>query len=606
MKKWNYLMPKIISSLPLLERSIVEKTPLRIKDGAWWPIKGVFRWICKLPIIRSILLKRATQQFIRTLDGLESQKIYSVDHPKGGEQLERLREYSLVGRALLARYGKRLHAQLWRRVEALNQRIQAASGNTPAEAPTNIDTAPLLTHLKNELIAWKKKHLYPSEDIFISHDDALQLNEVLQYAHYVHLLINHKKTLDNFFRATIRDRLPVKEVVQYPSTCDKLHRVYLESRIGVHGGLESITLPSKKGGTKTVLSLPFKLAEKGVKKISILNADKSVRLDGSDREYTINEIFKAFSRKNYCVGDFEYFGAVEFYSCASPPIDPQAPLLIEHLKTVRTMTLDEFQRAFDLPDLEDGQWVKIYRATRSSNKLAVEGCHAFLEIAVPDGKGNYAIKSLGVLAKRYPQTALEALGFLGRTVLGAANSPDDNIYMLNREHCAAPVILKTPDLVQELREQTRKLFTESKSDRLIFQLAGDHNCAAKVQQQFMSAVEKMPNMKGEVKNLFKVPFIKLSPMEPLGMLCRFFRRCPVIFQKIFIRCLEIIFGGYKRLKIRDVDGKMATYSLAKSDFHRTHEVYSPGLLFEKIKDGEIPGVCWYGTSPLNRRSARAA
>lgn len=598
-------MPTIAASLDTFESNIKARAPIVFsKNGEWRTLGGIRRFICRLNFIQSRLLKTATIQFTLALDQLEKQKVY-FNNDRAAANALRYRAYLLAGQALCDRYGSKSTPELntlRQRLVGLQYRVEGPGNGLNRLRRAEVNTqSPQFLQLRQEALAWKQKQLYPLADRRLSVIDADQLLEIARYPEFVPLVLRDPRLKEYCFKKIIRDQMDPANIIQYPATCERLHRCYIEPRIAYNGGLRISDRACADGGLRKRLTQNFQIGENEARAISILNEEKEVHLHGSASPVKIKDIFNAFRRKNLEVGQFEYFGEYENYNCAEPPLDIENPQFIEQMRTVRTYTREDLCRAFNISNLQDGQWVKLYRATRSSEKLAIEGCHAYLEIAVPQPDGTYAIKACGVLAATYPKNFIEVICFLAKTVFGKLYSPDDNIFMLTRQHCASPFVLESDAEVAELQEQVRGLFRESREKRLIFQAGGDDNCAAKVQRLFMSERERRPDANGKVKNLFSTKMIKASPMEPLGTLFRFFRRCPVPVQSLFIKFLEVILGGYSKLTVRDANGNLVVRSLSRSAFHDTHRIYTPCKLFKKIEKDPRLGVTWLGPDAFRCR-----
>lgn len=596
-------MTTIANNLDIFTSHVRNETPLSFNEKGEWNItRGIKKYLYRISWLKKRELKNITLKFIEALDEQERQKIFFHNSRSHG-QVERFRKFLYAGQVLTARYQNSTTPELntlTQRLEGMRYRIEETFGGQNATPTEDADCQTIsFQQLCHEAHRWKQRHLYPNEDKKLSHLDYTQLVQTARHPQYVSLLLRDPGLRNSFFKWALRDRNEVNTFIQYPATCEKLHRNYIQPRLGYFGGLTIQRQPCASGGEKKVLTQPFRTEERTYKNISILDEMKEIRLYGCHQLLKIRDIFTVFRRKNLEIGNIEYFGHYEYFNCGNPPCNIDDPNLIFSMKTIRTYSYEEIKTAYAIPDLQEGQWVKIYRATRSSENLTVEGCHAFLEIAVPTANG-YEIKSCGILAAEYPKTLWQKLVFLGKTVFGKLYSPDDNFAMLTRQQCAAPFILVSGDENRELTEQVRKLFREGQEKRLIFQAGGD-NCSAKIQKVFLSRREQQPNAEGKVKNLFLVNFIKTTPMQPLGSLFKFFRKCPAPTQKIFIKFLEIIFGGYSALTITNEAGKRQSISLARSDFHHTQKVYTPCLLFDKINKGKIPGTIWYGPDPLHAR-----
>lgn len=600
-------MLKLTESLDLFAHTIVNHSPLSFtKQGEWYSPKGIWRYIYRLNWMQNKALEKATNQFILALNELERQKVY-MPSEQANAKPSHYAAYLRAGQALSERFGKRNSATLCilqQRLTALRYRIEGALGGLdPLPFCEDSCHGEDYKRLCAEALAWKSTQKYPLEDQRLSIIDKQRLQSSAEYAAYLPLLLRDAKLRNAFFKWTIRGHHHAAPFIQYPATCEKLRSHYIEPRIAYWGGLSIDKNACKGGGIRKELTQLFKVSAQHSRAISILNEDKEVLLHGRSQPIKIRDLFLAFKRKNLEVGDFEYFGQYEHYNCGRPPLDPDDPDLLRKMRTIYTYTYEEFKTAYAIPHLQKGQWVKLYSATRSTDELSLDGSHAFLKIAVPSQDGTYEIKSCGILASKYPQDALQTLSFLCKTTHGSFHSPDENIIMLHRQHCASPFILNSQDEVEELQEQIRRILRESCERRLIFQVGGDDNCAAKVQRFFMSRRELEPAPSGKVKNLFHVKFIKTAPLEPLGTLFKVFRRTPECVQSLFIKTLELFFGAHRKMKICGVDGKESFYGLTLSPFHKNHRTYAPTALAKKIEKNSLPGVIWFGPEPFRSRLA---
>jgi len=298
---------------------------------------------------------------------------------------------------------------------------------------------------------WKSnKELYHSDkEKALTAGDKKRLSDLCLYPEIVKLVLKDKNYKEKCLTWLIRDCNPVKEFVEYPATCQRLKETYLSNRVGRFAGkmlsIEEESDSNNSQVTKKVITLLFETPD-GDKRISVLDEEQKVTLVGGKqgRSLKIKEIFDFFQKKPGPPSDLEvlngricnwhsfemgrYNPDLNSYDCK---IDFKSENWWEDLPVFEEIEATEVKRRYGKEP--KGNALVAVVAKRKVADTDIEDRHMYFEIAMPSKDDKYRILPFGNFPIEYPETTLEKLTFLGKTVESRCIMPDLNTFVSGRQ-----------------------------------------------------------------------------------------------------------------------------------------------------------------------------
>lgn len=473
-----------------------------------------------------------------------------------------------------------------RRVVALKYRLDSANGGVAAEGFSE----DAFERIKRQAIEWKK-----TEPLLkftgLGAKETAHLKSVTHYPLFTDLLQKHPDIRARFFQWVLRDENDVLPFVQFPAATERLLECGLSGRISRFGGGALKILRERLSGLngeQKILTLPFE-----GKDISILDPSLPVRFS-SGYTLSMEQIFEVFKHKDIAVGDLEFMaeGIVNWNIHQLARRDHQE---IERIDVTRSKWWEQMP-LFELLNrrqiwkrygiaLKPRQWIAAACATRGRPNLDYEETHAYLEVAIPRGKGLYAVYDFGKLALKYPETLMEKMSMFTKNVHATVAFPDENVYYSHRQKGFEPFAL-SPRQGEELMSLLKRDIESSRKLNFIYQIESE-NCAKWVHHVLEDVVghENMPD-------LFRMQLLDTQPQGPVALLFRWIKQLPARWQVPVLAHLHLPLGAFRKIWIWE-EGRKVAKSLSSHTFFKTGQIYLPALLVEKVMTAEVAVTFFY-------------
>lgn len=466
---------------------------------------------------------------------------------------------------------------LEQRVVALKYRLEKENGGVdPSEFSEEI-----FASLQDFAYDWKKNH--PLVQVAaLSPREVLHLKSASRYPIFFSLIQRSKSVREEFLNWVLRDENEVAPFIQFPASVSRLMKCGLSGRISLFGGT-FLKIHRRNTGTEgiteKVLTLPFE-----GNPYSILDPSLKVNLKGNYR-LSIADVFYDFSRKEFDVGRLEFMaeGIVNWNIHLLAYWDADAgqfqQINLEERAWWNQMPLLEILNRRQVwhrykINVKPHQWIASACATRGRPNLDYEETHAYLEVAIPRGKGLYAIYDFGKLTLHYPETVFERLKMFTETVHATVAYPDENIYYTHRQKGFQPFALS--------HKQGEGLMTLLKTDMMlsrernfIYQIESE-NCAKWVHQKLEEVLGH-----DQVPDLFRMQLLDTEPQGPVAHLFRWIKQLPARWQVPVLAHLHLPLGAFRKIWIWEKGRKVAK-SLSSHTFFETGQIYLPALLVAKV------------------------
>lgn len=466
---------------------------------------------------------------------------------------------------------------LEQRVVALKYRLEKENGG---EDPTAFSEEAL--HLLQDFAyEWKKNH--PLINIAaLSPREVLHLKSAAKYPLFFSLIQRSKVIREEFMNWVLRDENDVVPFIQFPASVSRLMKCGLSGRISLFGGT-FLKIQRRHTGvigvTEKVLTLPFEGND-----FSILDPSLKVTLKGNYR-LSIADVFKDFSRKEIDVGRLEFMaeGIVNWNihqlaywnanSGSFQQINLEDRAWWNQMPLLEVLNRRQVWQRYKI-DIKPHQWIASACATRGRPNLDYEETHAYLEVAIPRGKGYYAIYDFGKLTLHYPETVFERLKMFTETVHATVAYPDENIYYTHRQKGFQPFAL-THKQGYALMTVLKNDMVRSRERNFIYQIESE-NCAKWVHQKLEEVLGK-----GRVPDLFRMQLLDTEPHGPVAHLFHWIKQLPARWQVPVLAHLHLPLGAFRKIWIWE-EGRKVAKSLSSHTFFETGQIYLPALLVAKV------------------------
>lgn len=465
---------------------------------------------------------------------------------------------------------------LEQRVVALKYRLEKENGG---EDPADFSEEAFL-QLEDYAFEWKKKHPLVTQ-ASLSPREVLHLRSATRFPLFTRLLNRSLVIREQFMNWVLRDENEVAPFIQFPASVSRLMKCGLSGRISLFGGtfLKIQKHVVDKGVLEKVLTLPFE-----GKDLSILDPSLKVTLRGNYR-LSIADVFQDFSRKEINVGKLEFMAEgivnwnihhLAYWNAASASfvkIDMTQANWWEQMPLLEVLNRRQVWQRYRI-NLKPRQWVASACATRGRPSLDYEETHAFLEVAIPKGKGLYAVYDFGKLALEYPENIFEKLKMFTETVHATVAYPDENIFYTHRQKGFQPFAL-TPRQGLALMTVLKNDIALSRERNFVYQIESE-NCAKWVHQKLVEVLGSE-----EVPDLFRMQLLDTEPQGPVAYLFRWIKQLPAKWQVPVLAHLHLPLGAFRKIWIFEKGHKVAK-SLSSHPFFKTGQIYLPALLVAKV------------------------
>lgn len=565
--------------------------PVVIDDKRKWRHISLFRKI--FPSKRCWKLKLA-HSLSAILDGLEKFSVrFSKDSKKRADQTIDFEGYLKAAQAvekslkfLDSKESIQTRLILKRRMTALHYRL----GRENRGLDISSYRRELHHLLMQNAYKWKQKHPVLSDEI-LSSVEQKKIYETSHYPEFAKLLLEDAEWQETFFTWIIRDRNDVRPFIEFPALAEKLTECNFSGRIGRLGSklLKIRFEPVSDDIEQKIVTLPFEGNE-----VNILDEQQIYTFRGNF-SFMIKEVFEVFRNKIVEVGDLEFlanginnwnvhhWGWWDADNEVYRMIDFNDPEWWKQLPSVGNLTIEQAQKRYG-KHLNGRNWNVAAIATRKKRTLAIEDCHAFIEVAIPIDNGHYAIYPMGKYATDQPLifNVMGGLQILCNMASATVAYPDENIFYTFRQHTNYSFAIT--------REQGYRLMARIKHDmhvaqqgNFIYQIEAD-NCAKWVQTKLEWLVGK-----ANLPNLFTMSFLDTEPEGPTEAIFWFVKLFPKKWRYWIITRMHLPFGATKGRWVIE-NGKRKYLTLSKSAFWNNIVVYHPSLLHQQQEQGFLGRV----------------
>jgi hypothetical protein len=336
---------------------------------------------------------------------------------------------------------------------------------------------------------WKEENsLYGKQNRDLTEPEKQALAPLEKYPEFLHWIQMHPSTKDNFFKWTLREGNPAEIFIKYPALATSFQVHLVSQRVG-----RFALLQLEENGDVT---LPF-VTDDGVKRFSILDPYQEITLNGG-YAITMGKILQVIKDKFYQTDlpHIEFFQEgirnwnsyhIGKYNQATQEvekIDLTKEKWWEQMPPTESISKKELKARLNLNKLDDGQWIGVKRAARSSTKMRLLGTHGFLSIYIPDPKNanQYNLYSFGKFIATFPRGIAEQALLVTATKEAAFTNHDENDFFSHRQQAHLPFVFNETEGLAMMQE-VKKLIHEGREKRLHLQFVAE-NCAHSVEDCF--------------------------------------------------------------------------------------------------------------------------
>jgi hypothetical protein len=423
----------------------------------------------------------------------------------------------------------------------------------------------------------------------ISPEEAAKIEEASRYRAFATLLLSSPCLQEEFFHWMIRDKNEIEPYILFPAMQHKLTACNMSGRIGrFKEGLLRIVKEKINGTTmRKILALRFE-----GKYRNILDEEATVSLRGGWSP-TIGEVFDTFRNKFRSVGNLEFFeSGICNWNCHDWGFwNGRKEELVEieltkknwwrQLPSFEVISLKEAQQRYG-PHMNGTVWNVAAVSTRDTTTLDYDGCHTFLELAIPRKNGSYALYDFGKFAKEFPTSIFENLKLFCYNLYATVAYPDENVFYSHRQ----PAYHSFPLTEKEglaLLERIRRDIVLGRAENFIYQIESE-NCAKWVFTHLQSILGE-----NAMPNLYRTSLLKTEPKGIMAAVFVFIRTLPLFCQIPFLMAMHVPFGAKEVTWIIE-RGEAVPKALHLADFWNTGEVFLPAYLHRKQELGHLPRV----------------
>lgn len=423
---------------------------------------------------------------------------------------------------------------------------------------------------------WKERQpLIIEKELTLRETD--YLCDASAYTDFCESLSRDPYLLNEFFKWVIRDGINPEVFIEYPELQRKIVSCHLNGRIGRQGG-ELLKVYRNK------VTLPFEGTE-----YNILDPRQVVTFRGNYR-LTIGQIFEIFKNKGLRVGNLEFMaegiinwnvhrlGWWDAVMREYRVIDVDQPGWWRYLPRFTIISLEEAQKTYGY-HLDGNIWNVAATASRGNASLDFEKTHAFLEVAIPIGDGNYSIYDFGKFAYQFPGSVAESLSFFCKTVRATVAYPDENVFYTHRQkaHYSFGLISEQGfDFMAGIAKDIKR----AREGNFVYQIESE-NCAKWSHERIEAVVGEW-----RMPNLFRIHLLKTEPAGPCKVIFGMIKQIPDRWQTPLLSALHLPFGAATSQRVIE-DGEVVEKSLHRHQFWNTGVVYLPAFLLHQKYQGQF-------------------
>ncbi len=549
------------------------------QTGKWQLVSRCKQYLRNLFGLEAGKLLALTAALIASFDTLEKVPVRFFER----KQEEELMDYLLAGETILSEMEKLTSSlaidqknKLKRRLIGLKYRLELENGGLDqVEAQYDV-----INDLIKIAIAWKAKQAI-IKDKELNEKEIKRLEELSCYAEAAELVLTDVNLQREFFKWAIRDGNSIAPFVEFPKMQEELVACNLHGRIGRMGG-EGLKIIKK---AQKELTLPIE-----GQPVNILDEKNVITFKGNYK-LSIKEILEVFKNKKYQVGNLEYMAAgiinwnahhLGYWDTKLQDykrIDLNQHKWWQQLPNFEILSKEQAKQRYSY-ELDGISWNAAASATRGNANLDFDQTHAFMEIAIPCGKGQYAVYDFGKFAFIFPATFFENFFTFCHNVHATVSYPDENVYYSQRQHARYSFAINEIQ-GQKLMDNIKEDMLKSREKNFVFQIQSD-NCAKWTHEKLSAAVgeEKIPNM-------FKMALLDTEPVGVIATLFKGIKKLPYFLQVPALTSLHLLLGATRQTKIYE-NGTWHIKSLTRHAFWQTGQVYLPAFLHKQLEAGHLP------------------
>ncbi len=416
-------------------------------------------------------------------------------------------------------------------------------------------------------------------------DEEHILQTACQYSYYISEVLKNPTSLRDLFKWLIRDGMPIKPLIEYPSLIETLYSSHLIGRVSRLGGtgLKIKEFPITIGGDviEKFVTLPFE-----GKDTNILDPHKKVTFFG-DYTLTIQEVFNIFEHKKIEAGNLEYMaeGIINWHTQKLAywnafekhyvTIDLLADEWWNQLPEFETMSLKEARAKYGT-HLDGTNWNFSIRASREDHSLNFIHTHSYLEVAIPWENHRYKIFDFGKFSTKFPKNAWEEMWQFSVVTAAAIAYPDENVYYTHRQHVNFSHAASKAEGF-EIMESIKRDMLKARQGNFVFQIESE-NCG-----KWIHGILSHHLGDDRVPNYFKLPLLDTQPKGPVKWIFRFLRKLPSNFPIKLLTFMHFPLGAWKGVWLKSEDGKKFRLALVNTEFWNDTVIYLPAMLHHKYE-----------------------
>lgn len=477
-----------------------------------------------------------------------------------------------------------LAIELRRYLVALRYRLEASNGGWDSLSSKEIEPS-AFERIEQYATEWKQKQSILFEKN-ITPEEKVRIEEALCYPAFTLLLADSAELQASFFTWILRDKNRPAPFILFPQLIQKMIECNMQGRIS-RSGKDLLKIEKEfvnPSLTRKIVSLPFE-----GKRASILDENASVTLQGN-WTLTIGEVFEVFRNKGISVGNLEFFaqGIYNWNSHQWGYWDQDTKTIVEmdvtkkgwwkELPILELISVDEAKRRLG-PHMNGILWNAAATSTRGTTTLNYDGCHSYLQLAVPNGDGNYALYDFGKFAKQFPTSLFENLKLFCYNLYATVAYPDENVFYTHRQSAYHSFPL-TPKEGANLLERIRRDIVLGRADNFVYQIESE-NCAKWLNEHLEAVLGK-----DAIPNLYRTSLLKTEPTGFMSFIFAFIRILPFFCQVPALMALHLPFGAKEPTWIIE-QGDSVPKALHLASFWTTGEVFLPAYLHKKQELGHL-------------------
>ncbi|MGE4573273.1 MULTISPECIES: hypothetical protein [Parachlamydia] len=611
-------MAKIEENLSEFTQMLEQDKAIRYQNNEWHIEKGAKSFCRRLFRLEQTRMREVAKAFNAFLDQQERiPVVFSTQGVIENKQKEKfegiLKASKEIKKRLQSSNSKKNQGALRAlkmRTIALKYRVGKELGGLDLQKAEHIDEQ-LKDAITEAFKGWKERQTVYSEKAITPTEQNI-IRNLCQYPKFVKMLLKDPYQKEECFKRLLRDRYGVQEYIEFYSIYKRMEECLLVGWIG-RFGKQLLSVETERDGSIQRKVVTLKVEGK---KVNILDEKSSVTFDGH-LKVDIKNVLDVFKAKNDDPGNFAIFGpngvtrfnvhVHDHYNAEKncyEPIDMTQPNIPwwERYPVFEIVSRQEVSRrhpqainkegcATDVAGhLNGGKWLVIEKASKESPGLDLDANHGYLDIYIPAGPDHYMLVPIGKFASQFPKGFLGRLKFIMGTFEGKIAYGDENQCYSRRQQASVPYLVEE-DLGKKLMELIRQDILLSREGFLIFQFPWE-NCSHWAHFKLKAALGKKI-----IVNHYKLSILKITPSNPLlKKLVKGVSRTPKKIHPPLIKFVLFFFGSFRKKETME-KGELTEKSMSrvfKQSTGEEVEIYLPGNLHEKIKEGSIVGTLSVG------------